>query len=210
MMDVVTEVSHKYDTECHSKGFVGSAATFPAFACRKRLASELSVFLLHPPSKSGVHGQPDELAIHSENLDLWNGVSLAAYKRLSRPCAVGGGGGINNFGPVFSGAAAGGGPGAASEAGGGCGPPFGEGGSLQKQGMVVGGSSWLEQEESSTVRSVRWSSTDTGSGFYGDLLGKVAYPGLFGWELIKKSFHDNRYSRAEAVQRMGLIDGMTR
>ena len=37
MLDMVEEANRMgYHTECHNKGFVGSAATFPAFACKQR------------------------------------------------------------------------------------------------------------------------------------------------------------------------------
>ena len=176
MMDLVTEISNKHPTECISKGFVGSAATFPAFACRKRFASDLSVFLLHPPSKSGVHGQPKELQIHSDNLDIWHDVSLGAYKKLSRESA-------------YKGSGDGGGNSA------------GAGGSSGGEKMVLG-SGW----NGSVGGSTGGSSSNTSE--TGESSAKLQFPGFFGWDLIRKSFEDNRYSRAEAVKRMGLIDGI--
>ncbi|CAD7929641.1 unnamed protein product [Amoebophrya sp. A120] len=84
MMDTIKEArSQGHLTECISKGFVGSAATFPAFACEKRFASEHCLFLLHPPSRAGVQGQTEDLKIHADNLDLWHGTALKAYNMLS-------------------------------------------------------------------------------------------------------------------------------
>lgn len=72
------------DTECISKGFVGSAATFPAFACKNRVASQHTLFLLHEPAKSGVAGQTKDLKISSGNLDMAHEQSLNIYYDLSR------------------------------------------------------------------------------------------------------------------------------
>ncbi|CAD7968170.1 unnamed protein product [Amoebophrya sp. A25] len=84
MMDTIREIDASgHGTECISKGFVGSAATFPAFACKKRIASSSCLFLLHPPSKSGVHGQTEEMRIHADNLDLYHKTSVAAYTKLT-------------------------------------------------------------------------------------------------------------------------------
>jgi len=85
MMDMVEEAGRMgYHTECFSKGFVGSAATFPAFACKQRFATDHALFLLHPPAKSNVHGQTEELQIHSQNLDMWHSTSNMIYQRLKR------------------------------------------------------------------------------------------------------------------------------
>ena len=85
MMDMVEEAGRLgYETECYSKGFVGSACTFPAFSCKQRFSAPHCLFLLHPPAKSGVQGQTEEMKIHSENLDLWHTTSEGIYQRLKK------------------------------------------------------------------------------------------------------------------------------
>eukprot|EP00396_MALV-II-16_sp_LP-1_P000123 gene123-116_t len=72
------------DTECLSKGFVASAATYPAFACKKRIGSRHTYFLLHPPTKSGCGGQTDDLQLAVDNLQLVKDISTSILEAAAR------------------------------------------------------------------------------------------------------------------------------
>ena len=84
MMNTVEEISQEIPTRCISKGFVGSAATYAAFSCTERCAGANTQFLLHPPSKSGVSGQTDDLIVTAENSQRTYDNILNIYHRKSR------------------------------------------------------------------------------------------------------------------------------
>jgi ATP-dependent protease ClpP protease subunit len=84
MMNTIEELNREIPTRCVSKGFVGSAATYSAFACKERLAGANTQFLLHPPSKSGVSGQTDDLIVTAENSKRTFQTILDIYYRKSR------------------------------------------------------------------------------------------------------------------------------
>lgn len=84
MMNTIEELNREIPTRCVSKGFVGSAATYSAFACKERLAGANTQFLLHPPSKYGVSGQTDDLIVTAENSKRTFQTILDIYYRKSR------------------------------------------------------------------------------------------------------------------------------
>lgn len=84
MMNAVEQANDKIDTKCISQGFVGSAATYAAFACKERCAAANTLFLLHPPSKSGISGQTDDVQVSAENLKRTHNNILDIYQRKTR------------------------------------------------------------------------------------------------------------------------------
>ena len=80
MMNTINDANKTIKTKCISKGFVGSAATYAAFECNERCAGKNTMFLLHPPSKSGVSGQTDDIQISAENLQKTHNNILNIYE----------------------------------------------------------------------------------------------------------------------------------
>lgn len=83
MMNTITDAKKTVKTKCISKGFVGSAATYAAFECDERCAGKNTMFLLHPPSKSGVSGQTEDIQISAENLQKTHNNILSIYENQS-------------------------------------------------------------------------------------------------------------------------------
>jgi ATP-dependent protease ClpP protease subunit len=83
MMNTIASAKETIKTKCISKGFVGSAATYAAFECDERCAGKNTMFLLHPPSKSGVSGQTDDIQISAENLQKTHNNILDIYNTQS-------------------------------------------------------------------------------------------------------------------------------
>lgn len=84
MMNAIEQANKDIDTKCISQGFVGSAATYAAFACKERCASVNTLFLLHPPSRSGISGQTDDVQISAENLKRTHDNILNIYEQKTK------------------------------------------------------------------------------------------------------------------------------
>lgn len=83
MMQVIEHANRHIDTVCYAKGLVGSAATLPAFACKKRYSSSSTIFLLHPPSGSGIEGQTEDIKVSSDNIRLVHNIIMNIYRKHS-------------------------------------------------------------------------------------------------------------------------------
>jgi ATP-dependent protease ClpP protease subunit len=84
MMNAVEDANNNgIETISWSKGFVGSASTYVAFACKKRFSFENTVFLLHPPSKSGVSGQTLDIETSAENLRTTHDNIMNVYQKYT-------------------------------------------------------------------------------------------------------------------------------
>lgn len=84
MMNAVEDANNNgIKTISWSKGFVGSASTYVAFACKKRFSFENTVFLLHPPSKSGISGQTNDIETSAENLRTTHDNIMNVYQKYT-------------------------------------------------------------------------------------------------------------------------------
>jgi ATP-dependent protease ClpP protease subunit len=89
IMNTIEEVNNfkindkNIHTRCIGKGFVGSAATYGLFSCKERTASANTTFLLHPPSKSCVSGQTEDLQTSANNITLTHNNILDIYNKKS-------------------------------------------------------------------------------------------------------------------------------
>ena len=85
MMNTIEEVNNDKDidirTKCIAKGFVGSAATYSMFSCHERFARANTLFQLHPPSKSHISGQTEDLQTIAENITMTHNNILNIYYR---------------------------------------------------------------------------------------------------------------------------------
>lgn len=84
MMNAIEDVNNNgIETISWSKGFVGSASTYVVFACKKRFSFENTVFLLHPPSKSGISGQTSDIETSAENLRITHDNIMNVYEKYT-------------------------------------------------------------------------------------------------------------------------------
>lgn len=86
MASTIHALRDRVATHCWCEGFVGSSATFPAFACTRRTAFATTLFLLHPPTRTSSHAlPPTEMHVATRNIELWQRTMRDAYLAACRP-----------------------------------------------------------------------------------------------------------------------------